>query len=224
MEVDPPKPHPPKRKRHWFQFSLRSLLIFTLICAIPCAWLGRNVERKRRDREAVDAIVKLGGSVVYDYQIDRSGKPIPGAEPPGPDWLRKLLGENLFSEVALVSLDGTKVTDAGLVYLRDLTQLETLYLISNNVTDEGLVNLEELRQLKELNLSGTRVGDAGLVHLKGLTRLKKLWLVVTHVTDAGLIHLNGLNQLQDLELGGTTVTYAGVNDLQKALPKCKIFH
>jgi uncharacterized protein (TIGR03067 family) len=31
MEADPPKAEPPKRKRRWFQFSLRTLVIFTLI-------------------------------------------------------------------------------------------------------------------------------------------------------------------------------------------------
>jgi hypothetical protein len=36
----------PKRKRRWFQFSLRTLLIFVLICAIPCAWRGRKIERR----------------------------------------------------------------------------------------------------------------------------------------------------------------------------------
>jgi hypothetical protein len=30
----------PKRKRRWLQFSLRSLLIFTLICAKGVGWRG----------------------------------------------------------------------------------------------------------------------------------------------------------------------------------------
>jgi hypothetical protein len=50
----------PKRKRRWFQFSLRSLLNFVLICAIPCAWLGAMIERKREEREIVNQIRELG--------------------------------------------------------------------------------------------------------------------------------------------------------------------
>ena len=37
MEAKPPKSIPPKRKRRWFQYSLRSLLIFSLICAVASA-------------------------------------------------------------------------------------------------------------------------------------------------------------------------------------------
>ena len=32
--TDPSKSDPPSRKRRWFQFSRRTLLVFTLICAI----------------------------------------------------------------------------------------------------------------------------------------------------------------------------------------------
>jgi hypothetical protein len=34
MEAEPPNIEPPKRKCRWFQFSLRTLMIFTGICAI----------------------------------------------------------------------------------------------------------------------------------------------------------------------------------------------
>ena len=63
MQPDPPKAEPPKRKRRWFQFSLRSLLVTTFIVAVACGWLGKKIEQKRREREAVEAIVKLGGQV-----------------------------------------------------------------------------------------------------------------------------------------------------------------
>jgi hypothetical protein len=41
-----------------------------VIVAIPCAWLGRKIEQKRRERAAVRAILDLGGYVEYDY-IDK---------------------------------------------------------------------------------------------------------------------------------------------------------
>ena len=43
---------PPKCKRRLFQFSLRMLLIVTVVVAIGAGWLGRKIERKRREREA----------------------------------------------------------------------------------------------------------------------------------------------------------------------------
>ena len=42
------------------------------------------------------------------------------------------------------------------------------------------------------------------------------------LTDAGLVHLKGLKNLQRLDLSATQVTTAGVEDLQSALPECKI--
>ena len=63
MAAEPSKTDPPKRKRRWFRFRLRSLLIFTLIVAIPCTWLGRRIERKRIERREVEAIQQLGGEV-----------------------------------------------------------------------------------------------------------------------------------------------------------------
>jgi hypothetical protein len=213
MEAKPPKAEQPKRKRRWFQFSLRTLLIFTLIVAIACAWLGRKIERKRKEREAVEATVKLGGLVTCDYE--KAGV----AEPPGPDWLRNLLGEYFFSEV--VSVDRSvphesdaSVSDAELVNLKGFTQLQTLQIAGADVTDAGLEHLKGLTQFHRLVLRNTKVTDAGLEHLKGLTQLRTLDLGSTKVTDAGLANLNSLPQLQDLYLDSTQVTGAGLQHLE----------
>ncbi len=36
MEAEPPNADPPKRKRRWFQFSLRTLLIGVTIFSVSC--------------------------------------------------------------------------------------------------------------------------------------------------------------------------------------------
>ena len=220
MQTEPSKAEPPKRRRRWFQFSLRTLMIFTLICAIAAGWLGTRIERKHQEQAAVDAIRKLGGSVVYDYESLNSTKP---PKPPGPDWLRKLIGENFFSEVEGVLILGTsKVTDADLERLEGFPQLKTLMLGGNqSYTDAGLINLRRLPQLQALKL-GTEVTDAGLIHLSGLSQLNWLDLEGTHVTDAGLVNLKGLIQLKTLSVQRTNVTDVGVKDLQKALPNCNV--
>jgi hypothetical protein len=220
MQTEPSKAETPNRKRRWFQFSLRTLLIFMMVCALAAGWLGRKIEQKRKEREAVESIVKLGGSVAYDYELVKSAKPT------GPDWLRNLLGENFFCEAVVVSLsDGAFiVSDAELVSLNALPQLQTLDLSYALVTDAGLVHLKGLTHLQDLNLNGSKVGDAGLVYLKGLEQLRVLSLSGTKISGAGLVNLKGLNQLQRLFLQNTKVTDAGVKDLQKALPDCKIFH
>ena len=218
MQSEPSKADPTKRKRRWFQFRLRTLLIFTLVCAIGSAWVAHRAELKRKEREAVEAIIRLGGSVAYDYDL------VNGAKPTGPDWLRNLLGENFFSEAVIVSVSDAFVADAGLENLKGLPKLQTLDLSYAQVTDAGLVNLKGLAQLQYLYLNGSKVGDAGLVYLKGLEQLRVLSLSGTKITDSGLVNLKGLNQLQKLLLQNTKVTDARVNDLQKALPNCKIEH
>src|ERR1700686_4232221 len=146
MEADPPKADPPKRKRRWFQFSLRSLMIVVTLLAVLCgyvAWLGKKrIERKRKECEAVTAIVRLGGGVGYHDEK------VTSAKPPGPDWLRNLFGETFFSEVEWVDFSG-----------------------DDRLTDAGLVNLRALPQLKSLDLSFTKTTDAGLEPLDGLTEL-----------------------------------------------------
>jgi hypothetical protein len=39
MQTEPSEAEPPKRKRRWFQFSLRALLVVTLL-AVACAYVG----------------------------------------------------------------------------------------------------------------------------------------------------------------------------------------
>ena len=51
MQVEPTKAEPPKRKRRWFQFSLRSLMVFNLICALrPVGWARRWSENATSER------------------------------------------------------------------------------------------------------------------------------------------------------------------------------
>ncbi len=134
--------------------------------------------------------------------------------------------ENLKGLTSLqrLRLDHTAVTDTGLESLKGLTELQTLNLDGTNVTDAGLEHLKGLTHLQWLDLSNTKVSDAGLEHLKGLTQLRELFLNDTNVSDAGLERLKGLPQLQWLWFNRTKVTDAGVKKLQRALPKCHIFH
>ncbi len=65
--------------RRRFQFTIRSLLFLTLIVSIWGSWFGVEMRAARRQREAVDEIEKLAGTVLYDYESDMSGDEIPGA-------------------------------------------------------------------------------------------------------------------------------------------------
>ena len=47
MQTEPPKADPPKCKRRWFQFSLRTLLIGVTVLAMPCAYVGWFAKEER---------------------------------------------------------------------------------------------------------------------------------------------------------------------------------
>jgi hypothetical protein len=40
MEAEPPQAEQPKRKRHWFQFRLRTLMIVVTLLAVPLGYVG----------------------------------------------------------------------------------------------------------------------------------------------------------------------------------------
>jgi hypothetical protein len=151
-----------------FQYGLLSLLVLTLAVALPFGRLATEMKQAKRQRDAVEGIRKLGQVVLHDYEADL---PFPSSfpEPPGPDWLRDLLGDDFLANVTEV--DG-EVDDAGLVPLKEFTQLETLVLRFSELTDAGMEHLKGLTELRTLNLSDTKVTDVGLKYLRGLTRLE----------------------------------------------------
>ena len=238
---------PPKSRRRWYQFGLRTLLNGVMLAGCGFAWLGLKVREARQQQAAVAAIEKLGGTVDYDYQFDSRGDYLQGAVLPGPAFFRALLGDDSFRSVHSVHLTGMPVSDADVWQLtRRFPRLKQLEIDDTQVSDAGLEPLSRFRELEDLRLSGTRVTDAGLKHLAGMPNLKVLTLRQTNVTDAGLKHLAGMSNLEMLDLYQTNVTdaglahleclhclnylrlfdtrvtAAGVANLQRVLPKCQI--
>jgi hypothetical protein len=186
-------------KYRFFQYSLRTLMIFVTIFAVACSWFAVKMGQATRQKEAVKAFKKLGGDIAYDYQFDSWGQIISqNMEPMEAPCLRKILGVDFFHTVVYAK----SIDDAPLRILKDLSGIRQLKLtdeeVNSQVTDAGLESLECLSQLQILDLGYSKVTDAGLEHLKGLT------------------------QLHRLVLNGTKVSYEGVDKLQKSLQHCEI--
>jgi len=187
-------------KRHRFQYSLRTLFLITLACSLVCSYTAVRMQKAKRQREAVKAFAQYGLQVVYDYQCDISlSECWKEPEPPGPEWLRNLVGIDFLCNAIVLRAD-----------------------FGGDSGDIDFIRLNDLPCLQGLSLDGLNVNDSALVHVKQLTGLKSLILSNTHVTDAGLLHLKELSHLRNLELSNTLVTDQGVKRLQQALPNCKI--
>ncbi|MGA2616350.1 MAG: hypothetical protein ABSF26_01995 [Thermoguttaceae bacterium] len=157
--VDTPNPTLP-----WYQHSLQWPLLLAL--ALPTLWFGVKMQQAGKQKTVIEGIENLGGLVWYDYQFD--GGDIPhteDAQPPGPPWLRRLIGDDFFRTVTKLDLTQTEIPDAGLKKLEGLTDLQSLSL-GEGVTDAGLVHLQGFIQLQTLDLTKTRCTAAGLLELQ----------------------------------------------------------
>ena len=123
----------PKRKRRWFRFSLKTFLVLVTLFCVLMAFLGALVYRVNKQREAVQWVKEHGGEIYYDYQWELSEGVIDDPDPPGPDWLRDLIGIDYFADVVFVDFDDTEIED--IESLRELTQLQILNLKGTQVSD-----------------------------------------------------------------------------------------
>ena len=99
--------------------------------------------------------------------------------------------------------DRCRITDAGLVHISNLANLENLSLsVTGPVTDEGIAHLVKMRSLRKLDIGSSQVTDRGLAHLKQIKTLERLDLPQRdqRITDIGLAHLAELPNLKCLHV------------------------
>jgi hypothetical protein len=122
-------------RRCYLQFSLRGFLVSLTAFAI---WLSVIANRAREQQEAVKAIEAMGGAVYYDWQIEYEHSEKPGLlfsinhdkPPPGPDWLRRLIGAEFFQDAEAVFLDQFAPEGSALNAIPRIQQLRTVRILS----------------------------------------------------------------------------------------------
>jgi uncharacterized membrane protein len=218
----------PTGRRHRLQISIRGLIVLVLVIGGCLGWIAHIVRSAQGQRDAVAAVRKAGGVVLYDWQFDgekvrvKPGTNTISDEVPGwPKWLVDRLGVDAFGSVTQASFHSRGVSvssnaiDTAFAHVGRLDRLTQLTLVQSPVTDAGLAHLEGLSNLESLMLrSCTKFSDAGLVHLEGLASLQGLYLDGAKVTDAGLVHLRRLTQLEKLGLDRASVSDAGLVHLE----------
>ena len=67
--------------------------------------MGFQVNRARSVRLAVEAVEELGGEVHYVHEINEFGGYDRRNQSPGPAWLRELIGDEYFVDLAAIEFD-----------------------------------------------------------------------------------------------------------------------
>ncbi len=118
------------------------------------------------------------------------------APPPGPAWLRSLLGDDFAQTVYSLSLESCNDDDLALI--ATLPKMKRLRLGGERrFTSQGLSHVGKMKSLESLNLTGLIINDDVFQHLQSLDNLKELTLSVNAMPEY-------------------------VERLKKALPLCKI--
>jgi hypothetical protein len=116
-----------------------------ILCAIGSA---------KREETAVDAIWRLDGNVLYEHVAERMWTGNKAIEPPGPRFLRAVMGDCYFARIQSVSLEN----DASAAYLDELRGVTDVALHGEHVSDVSLKYVGRLKELRRLDVAGTRSG------------------------------------------------------------------
>lgn len=118
-------------------------------------------------------------------------------------------------------LRGVPVTDAGLGALARLTGVHVLYLDRTQVQGPGLARLSTMERLTSLSLSKSAVTNEGLSYLSGVP-VVHLMLDDVPLSDVGLKVLASIPSLQRLEIQRSGLDDAAVKKLKKSMPRVQI--
>ncbi len=118
-----------------------------------------------------------------------------------------------FTTLKALRLSNTEITDAALGALENLPLQELDVSECSRITDAGMQPLSQVTTLRKLNLFKTRVSDVGIVPLTSLSNLEWLNLDQTEITDMALNSVARLPSLKFLHLGSTAVSDAGMPEL-----------
>jgi hypothetical protein len=171
-----------------------SLFTMFVVVTALCVWLAVQVNRAHQQAAAVAAIRRMGGEVYYEYHYRESGGET------------SLTIDAVPSAPAwLLDLLGEDFVYRAVAVTPKYTHFPGKYLgpaLNHNdfsdQTDDALRHIGRLRSLRVLDLKNTRVSAAGLAHLKRLAVLRHLTLI------------------------GTQVSTADFDEIQSALPNCRI--
>ena len=185
----------PPANRIRLRFGLKSCIIGMLLLGVLFAWIAKRLNHARHQSQMIAEVLKVAGTVGFDYQLGYQtylGPPNLTAVPPGPAWLRAIIGDEPFRSPIALYLRGDTITDAFIAkHLAKFTELKVLSIESPNVTDKALSHVARLHSLEALDLNCPQVTPAGIRQLNELAKL----VYVRSVLDARNVRL--MRSLED---------------------------
>ena len=223
-----------RTRRRWFRFSLRTLLVATLVFGAVMGWVVKERRQSEREGEVAKELLRAGCTVEfagpYDtIEVHYEEKPQTWWR----RWARGVLGQRIIR---------LGVSDAGFERLPAPADLSNLQRVDVEKADDAkLVALSKYSTIRGLDVSMSSVKD--IKPLAKLENLTVLWIFRTDIRDLRLLArlknlevlgieetaveeltpLEGLSNLRRLYLEKTKVTKAQVDGLQKKLPNCVIY-
>ena len=234
------------------RFTMQQMmLVVAIIAALFGVFYAYFVRPIRTETGTASVIEHLGGRV---SRVDNH-----------PAWLKRILQGQDQKRVVIVHLEGADISDSDILYLKDFPKLGGLYLNRTPITNAALLTIEEMGELQDLDLSdtkitalrltglsklqqlnlsrapvesmrmlgladlrvlelsGTKIDDADLDDFIGLPKLHTLKLQDTGITDVGLARLKMMPMLRSVWIKGARVTQDGISKLKQARPDITVF-
>lgn len=200
------------RSRRWFQISVRTLLIGVFFL---CVWLATICQRARKQEELIRRITYgTRNSITYAHEAVK-----PPLAPPGPIWLRHMIGDHFFFQPHQVVL---QTHDADM--LDALAQLNGVeFVMVDGLDDNELKILAKIKTLRRISTSSPDVTSEGFRSLRALTALESIVIADGRIDDNDVLYLAPLNNLKLLSVDGSFVTVEGIQWAKLRWPGIAIY-
>lgn len=211
------KQRPPRSRWH---ISVRALMVVTLVIGCLAGWLAHRI---RTQRQAIAALNAQGARITLTHQKwTESSRPYGGsahfdAEPPGPRWLRRWIGDELFQSVGAVEMTGTQGND--ITPLAACDRLEYIELFLMPVPEGGFAVLHNLRHLKTVVVEGPAVTDSALADLARVESIEDLKICRSDASPKGWGHLADLRNLKTLQFNQARLDGATFERWSRGMPR-----
>jgi len=208
---------PPKPKRRWLTFSLRTFLLVVLLLAVGIGHVTNVWRRAEKQRAIVSQLraKKWGIVLSSDPQV------LAGSQPPGLWIVRRMIGDDAYACVDRVKRHGSPLSsDERLSQLVGLPKVKAVDF-ANWVDDDAIEELLKIRGLEHATLSDHEITAASFGRLAQSSSLKSLRLTGTGTTDESFRELAASSSLLYVEAGPPVSPEAG-QALARARPECTV--